>query len=100
MKMFAIGTGSTVIVTALLYLLFGFDAAKQVETIISMLIIAILIILSGTLHNFPGTTGHIGRTRNPYEQESAEDRSTRNRVITKLFLFGIPHIVVTFLLYI
>lgn len=100
MKMFAIGTGSAIFLTALLYMVVGLDAAKQVETSISILIIAILILLSGTLNNFPGTTNNARRTTSNFEQEGAEERVTRNRVMTKILLFGIPHIVITFLFYI
>lgn len=92
MKQLALGTTSALIITGLLYVVAGFDAARQIESIISGAVLIALIILSGTMNDSI-------RTRMNFDNERSEDRKVRERVITKLVLFGIPHVLVTFLLY-
>lgn len=92
MKQLAIGAASALIITGLLYVVAGHDAARQIESILSGAALIALIILSGTLNDSV-------RTRMNFDNERSEERKVRERVITKLVLFGIPHVLVTFLLY-
>ncbi|NMM51066.1 DUF5316 family protein [Paenibacillus aquistagni] len=87
------GIGSTMISAAIAYALGGIDWMRNTEGAISILLFGAAILLSGTLNTGP-------RASSTYYMEDKETRHKRNRIVTALVIIGIPHLLLTFYLYV
>lgn len=87
-----IGILSTVISAGIAYLIGGDLLVKTVESVISMILFGAAIILSGILQTGP-------RSSSIFYMEDAPARAKRNKLMTIFVMMGIPHLLLTFLLY-
>ncbi|WP_195576740.1 DUF5316 family protein [Paenibacillus sp. 1001270B_150601_E10] len=87
-----IGILSTVISAGIAYLIGGDILVKTVESVISMILFGAAIILSGILQTGP-------RASSTFYMEDAPTRAKRNKSMSIFVMMGIPHLLLTFLLY-